>query len=118
MPAAPAYHELPAGQVDVHLPVEAPERLPRNGCGAEQSRGAGPGPGARWRAPHAHRLSVWPLTSYRLAVRLHNEVPGIVVPNEVQSALEGAGKGARKVGFETLRRHMRQVEAEVFAALR
>jgi len=49
-------------------------------------------------------VAIWPLTSYRLAVRLHNEVPGIVVPREVQQALEAAGKGARRVGFDLARK--------------
>jgi len=49
-------------------------------------------------------VAIWPLTSYRLAVRLHNEVPGIVVPQSVQDDLEAAGKGARGVGFDLARR--------------
>ncbi len=48
-------------------------------------------------------IAVWPLTSYRLALRLHNEVPGIVVPAEVQSRLEKAGNGARAEGFDLAR---------------
>ena len=32
-------------------------------------------------------LGIFPLTSYRLALRLHNEVPGIVVPQALQDAL-------------------------------
>jgi hypothetical protein len=39
------------------------------------------------------------VTSYRLALRLHNEVPGIIVPDELQQALAGAGKEAAAVGF-------------------
>ena len=41
---------------------------------------------------------IFPVTSYRLALRLHNEVPGIVVPQELQDALEDAGAGAAEVG--------------------
>src|SRR4029079_15466035 len=37
---------------------------------------------------------IFPVTSYRLALRLHNEVPGIDVPQELQDALENAGPGA------------------------
>jgi homocysteine S-methyltransferase len=40
---------------------------------------------------------IFPVTSYRLALRLHNEVPGIVVPQALQDALEGAG--AAEVGL-------------------
>jgi homocysteine S-methyltransferase len=53
--------------------------------------------GGRWPIPVL--LGVFPLTSYRLAVRLHNEVPGIVVPQKLQDALEAAGSNAAEVGF-------------------
>jgi homocysteine S-methyltransferase len=42
---------------------------------------------------------IFPLTSYRLALRLHNEVPGIVVPQPLQDALEQAGPNAAEVGM-------------------
>jgi homocysteine S-methyltransferase len=42
---------------------------------------------------------IFPLTSYRLALRLHNEVPGIVVPDALQAALEDAGPDAARVGM-------------------
>jgi methionine synthase I (cobalamin-dependent)/5,10-methylenetetrahydrofolate reductase len=42
---------------------------------------------------------IFPVTSYRLALRLHNEVPGIVVPEELQDELNDAGAGAAEVGF-------------------
>src|SRR5262249_34543942 len=42
---------------------------------------------------------IFPLTSYRLALRLHNEVPGIVVPQALQDALEAAGPNAAEVGM-------------------
>ena len=44
-------------------------------------------------------LGVFPLTSYRLALRLHNEVPGIVVPDELQEQLRDAGPRETEVGF-------------------
>jgi homocysteine S-methyltransferase len=44
-------------------------------------------------------VGVWPLSSFQLAFRLHNEVPGITIPEEVQKALADAGADARKVGF-------------------
>ncbi len=53
--------------------------------------------GGRWPIPVL--LGIFPLTSYRLAVRLHNEVPGIVVPEKLQEALEAAGSNAAEVGF-------------------
>jgi homocysteine S-methyltransferase len=44
-------------------------------------------------------VGVWPLTSYQLAFRLHNEVPGITIPDAVQERLAEAGADARAVGF-------------------
>jgi methionine synthase I (cobalamin-dependent)/5,10-methylenetetrahydrofolate reductase len=48
-------------------------------------------------------IGVFPVTSYRLALRLHNEVPGIVVPQELQDALEAAGSDAAAVGMAQAR---------------
>ncbi|HEY4348869.1 MAG TPA: bifunctional homocysteine S-methyltransferase/methylenetetrahydrofolate reductase [Gaiellaceae bacterium] len=42
---------------------------------------------------------IFPLTSYRLALRLHNEVPGIIVPDHLQAALSDAGAGAAEIGM-------------------
>jgi methionine synthase / methylenetetrahydrofolate reductase(NADPH) len=53
--------------------------------------------GGEWPIPVL--LGVFPLTSYRLALRLHNEVPGIIVPQPLQDALEAAGSDAAEVGF-------------------
>ena len=44
-------------------------------------------------------IAIWPLTSHRLALRVHREVPGIVVPESVLSLLEKAGGRAREEGF-------------------
>ncbi len=38
-------------------------------------------------------VGIWPLTSYQLAFRLHNEVPGITIPAPVQQQLADAGAG-------------------------
>jgi methionine synthase I (cobalamin-dependent) len=48
-------------------------------------------------------VGVFPLTSYRLAQRLHNEVPGIFVPEPLQEALREAGPDAAKLGMEHAR---------------
>src|SRR5438093_603518 len=48
-------------------------------------------------------VGIWPLRSHQLAVRLHNEVPGIVVPDEVQERLRTAGADAIEVGLELAR---------------
>jgi len=57
--------------------------------------------GGSWPIPVL--LEVFPLTSYRLALRLHNEVPGIVVPDAFQAELEQAGPDAAALGFERAR---------------
>ena len=48
-------------------------------------------------------VGIWPLRSHQLALRLHNEVPGIVVPDEVQERLRAAGPDAPEVGLELAR---------------
>jgi homocysteine S-methyltransferase len=53
--------------------------------------------GGRWPIPVL--IEVFPLTSHRLALRLHNELPGIVVPESLQNALQDAGSEAATVGF-------------------
>ena len=55
------------------------------------------------RAPIPILFGIWPLSSYKLAVRLDNEVPGIVVPEVVQKRLQAAGSRARDQGFELAR---------------
>jgi len=49
-------------------------------------------------------VGVWPLPSLQLAQRIHNEVPGIIVPEHVQDALRDAGAGAAAVGKDVARR--------------
>ena len=44
-------------------------------------------------------IGVFYVRSYELAVRLHNEVPGIVVPDPVQERLRRAGAGAAEEGL-------------------
>ncbi len=44
-------------------------------------------------------LGVWPLTSYRQACRVNENVAGVVVPEAVLRQLEGAGADEREVGF-------------------
>jgi homocysteine S-methyltransferase len=57
--------------------------------------------GGKWPIPVL--VGVFPLTSHRLALRLHNEVPGILVPESLQDALERAGSDAADVGFQHAR---------------
>jgi homocysteine S-methyltransferase len=50
---------------------------------------------------------IFPLTSYPLALRLNNEVPGIVVPQQLQDDLEAAGTGAAEIGMANARELVR-----------
>jgi methionine synthase I (cobalamin-dependent)/5,10-methylenetetrahydrofolate reductase len=61
--------------------------------------------GGEWPIPVL--VGVFPVTSYRLALRLHNEVPGIRVPEPLQEALRDAGADASALGME----HARQLIA-------
>src|SRR5450631_2697212 len=49
-------------------------------------------------------VGLWPLSSYKQALRLHNEVPGIVIPEELLKQLEAAGASARDHGFALARK--------------
>ncbi len=57
--------------------------------------------GGSWPIPVL--IEVFPLTSYRLALRLHNEVPGIFVPEPLQEELRDAASDAADIGFERAR---------------
>jgi methionine synthase / methylenetetrahydrofolate reductase(NADPH) len=48
-------------------------------------------------------IGIFPVWSYPLALRLHNEVPGIIVPDGVQEALREAGPDGAEVGMEIAR---------------
>ena len=53
-------------------------------------------------------VAVWPLPSLRLALRLHNEVPGIFVPDALFARLDAAGPDAAKVGRDLALDMLRQ----------
>ncbi len=40
-------------------------------------------------------VGLWPLTNYKQALRLNNEVPGIVIPDATLKEMESAGDAAR-----------------------
>jgi methionine synthase / methylenetetrahydrofolate reductase(NADPH) len=48
-------------------------------------------------------VGIFPISSYRLALRFHNELPGIIVPDKLQEALRDAGSDAAVVGMEYAR---------------
>jgi methionine synthase I (cobalamin-dependent)/5,10-methylenetetrahydrofolate reductase len=54
-------------------------------------------------------VGIFPISSYRLALRFHNELPGIIVPDELQEALRDAGPNAAEVGMA----HARELLAAV-----
>ena len=48
-------------------------------------------------------VGIFYVRSYQLALRLHNEVPGIVVPDHVQARLRDAGPNAAETGLALAR---------------
>jgi methionine synthase I (cobalamin-dependent)/5,10-methylenetetrahydrofolate reductase len=56
------------------------------------------------KSPIPIMVGLWPLSSYKQALRLHNEVPGIVIPEALLKQLESAGSSARDLGFALARR--------------
>jgi methionine synthase / methylenetetrahydrofolate reductase (NADH) len=58
-------------------------------------------------------VGVWPLNSYKQALRLNNEVPGIVIPGPLLLDLQAAGVHARDRGFALARRMLEWARTEV-----
>ena len=58
-------------------------------------------------------LGIFYVRSYQLAVRLHNEVPGIVVPEKIQRRLEQAGADAGAEGLALARELFAQAREKV-----
>src|SRR5205823_5859885 len=54
--------------------------------------------GGKWPIPVL--VGIFPVWSHQLALRLNNEVPGIVVPERVLEALRDAGPGAAEIGMQ------------------
>jgi methionine synthase / methylenetetrahydrofolate reductase (NADH) len=54
--------------------------------------------GGSWPIPVL--VGIWPIRTYELLIRQHNETPGIVVPEHVQERYRSAGAEARRVGGE------------------
>ena len=61
-------------------------------------------------------IGIWPLNSYKQALRLNNEVPGIVIPESLLKSLEAAGTGARERGFEVAREMLAWSRTELAGA--
>ena len=58
--------------------------------------------GGSWPIPVL--VGVWALSSLQLAQRIHNEVPGMIVPEHVQDGLRDAGSSAAQFGRDLARR--------------
>jgi homocysteine S-methyltransferase len=63
--------------------------------------------GGSWPIPVL--VGIFPLSTYRLALRLHNEVPGIVVPDALQAELRDAGPEAGEIGTAHARELVREL---------
>jgi homocysteine S-methyltransferase len=61
-------------------------------------------------------IGIWPLNSYKQALRLNNEVPGIVIPQAVLKSLEEAGAAARDRGFDVARKMLAWSRTELAGA--
>jgi homocysteine S-methyltransferase len=61
-------------------------------------------------------IGVWPLNSYKQALRLNNEVPGIVIPEPLLKSMEAAGAAARERGFEVAREMLAWARTEMAGA--
>jgi len=61
-------------------------------------------------------IGIWPLNSYKQALRLNNEVPGIVIPQPLLKSLEAAGAAARDRGFECAREMLTWSRTEMAGA--
>ena len=67
--------------------------------------------GGSWPIPLL--AGVWPLRSHAMALRLHNEVPGISVPDQVLAALRDAGADAPAAGLELARELLASLRGRV-----
>jgi methionine synthase I (cobalamin-dependent)/5,10-methylenetetrahydrofolate reductase len=61
-------------------------------------------------------IGVWPLNSYKQALRLNNEVPGIMIPEPLLKAMDAAGASAREQGFEVAREMLAWARTEIAGA--
>ncbi len=61
-------------------------------------------------------IGIWPLNSYKQALRLNNEVPGIMIPQPVLHSMEKAGAAARDRGFDVAREMLSWARTELAGA--
>ena len=70
--------------------------------------------GGEWPIPVM--VGIFPVWSHQLALRLHNEVPGIIVPDEILNALRDAGPSANEVGMDLGRRLLEESREKAHGA--
>jgi homocysteine S-methyltransferase len=58
---------------------------------------------------------IWPLVSYKNAVFMHNEVPGVVIPQKTMEKMEKAKSAddAKKIGVEIAARMVEEIGADI-----
>ncbi len=70
--------------------------------------------GGEWPIPVL--VGIFPVWSHQLALRLHNEVPGIIVPDQILNELRDAGPNANEVGMELGRRLLEESRQKAHGA--
>ena len=70
--------------------------------------------GGEWPIPVL--VGIFPVWSHQLALRLHNEVPGIIVPDQILNELRDAGPKANEVGMELGRRLLEESRQKAHGA--
>ncbi len=68
------------------------------------------------KSPIPVMAGIWPLTSYKQALRLAHEVPGIVIPEPTLKQMEAAGTAARDCGFALARTMLEWARTELAGA--
>jgi homocysteine S-methyltransferase len=68
----------------------------------------------QWRTPII--LGILPLRSYRHAEFLHNEIPGMVIPEEIRESLRSAGNKASSLGVQLTKEFLRNAKHLVSGA--
>ena len=110
---------LNLGATDMDRELRGLERKLKAGAGFILTQAVfDPEPLERWRQrlggfPVPVLLGVLPLSSARHAEFLHNEVPGIVVPKEVQERLRHAGRSGTEEGVALARELLEAVSSRI-----